>query len=137
MPSYSRTNGHSSWTAYHCETKALCSFTPSGTMHPLTQCHNQCDPIPKLNYSKNSLHFIKPEASLPCSHQLITCPYSQANESSSWSPNIFFLRSILILPSPPCVTFAKMFNLHNQEATASFPISKMEDHSFSLSRAAY
>ena len=30
-----------------------------------------------------------------------------------------------------------MLNLHNQEATAPFPISKMEDHSFSLSCAVY
>jgi len=49
--------------------------------------------------------------------------------------NYFFGRSILILPFQPCVTFPKMLNLHNQEATTPFPTSKMEDYSFSLSQA--
>ena len=100
---YSRTMGHSSWTAYDYETKALCSFTASGTTHPTTQCHNQCNPTPKLNYSKNPLHFMNPEASLPCSHQLITCPCSQRNKSSSWSRINFFFFEIHInftLPTP-------------------------------------
>lgn len=53
------------------------------------------------------------------------------------SNQFFFGRSILILPFQPCVTFPKTLNLHNQEATSLFPTSKMEDYSFSLSRAVY
>lgn len=101
-----------------------CSFAALETTHPMTQCHNQCDPLPKLNYSKNPLHVMKPEASITLLTSAHHLPLSQPNKSSSSSPlNYFFWRSILILPFQPCVTLLKMLNLYNQEATFPFSTS--------------
>lgn len=44
---------------------------------------------PRLNYSKSSLHVMKPAASLLCLHELITCPYSQPNKPACGLQPIF------------------------------------------------
>jgi hypothetical protein len=40
-----------------------------------------------LSWSSNSLHFMKPESSLPCSQQPATCPCPESAQSSSHLPN--------------------------------------------------
>jgi hypothetical protein len=50
-----------------------------------------------LNYSRNSQHFMEPEASLPCSQEPATGPCREPDESSSHSSYFFKINFNIIL----------------------------------------
>jgi hypothetical protein len=53
-----------------------------------------------LSYSRNCLHFMQPECSLPFSQQLTTCPCPEPNKSGPCLPiYLFAIRFNITLPS--------------------------------------